>query len=138
MNKILKSLGNLMSWIATPLVAMCPLCTFTAAFIALGQVSFLFAIAKVLAPILIFLISISIFSFYLSYRHHHNRYPFLLSLIGGSSLIYANLTYSGNVLFQIVGILLLSTAALIDLNLRFNKTEECVACQGKSTIHTHQ
>lgn len=137
MKKSLSVVGNFLSWIATPLVAMCPLCVFTAAFIALGQVSFLFAIAKILTPLLIILISVSVLSFYLSYRTHKNPYPIFLSSVGGASLIYANISYSGNVLFQMVGILFLSAAALIDLNLRLNKREKCEACRGSSSVHAH-
>lgn len=137
MKKALSGIGNFLSWIATPLVVMCPLCTFTAAFIALGQVSFLFAVAKVLVPIIIILVTISVFSFFLSYRSHRNRYPLILSLIGGSSLIYANLS-TGNVLFQMIGILFLSGAALIDLNLRLNRRQNCAACNGRGLEHSHQ
>ena len=137
MKSLLLNLRNFLSWIATPLVVMCPLCTFTAAFIALGQVSFLFALAKVLTPILIGLISISVLSFYLSYRSHKNLYPFVFSLIGGAGVIYANVTVAPTILFQVFGILLLSTAALIDLNLRFSRRENCGACQGKIGTHTH-
>ena len=137
MRNWLENLRHIVSWIATPLVVMCPLCTFTAAFIALGQVSFLFALAKVLTPILIGLISISVLSFYLSYRSHKNLYPFVFSLIGGAGVIYANVTVAPTILFQVFGILLLSTAALIDLNLRFSRRENCGACQGKIGTHTH-
>lgn len=137
MKSLLSFARNIISWFATPLIVICPLCTFTAAFIALGQVSFLFTIAKVLAPIIVVLVTISVFSFFLSYRSHRNLYPLALSLIGGVSLIYANLSYTGNVLFQMVGILALSGAALIDLNLRLNKREKCTACVGKTSVHTH-
>lgn len=97
---------------------MCPLCTFTAAFIALGQVSFLFAIARILVPILIGLILISVFSFYLSYRTHHNPYPIIAAVVGGSLLVYSNSVALVNVLYQMAGILILSSAALVDLNIR--------------------
>lgn len=137
MNKIFKSSGNLISWIATPLVAMCPLCVFTAAFIALGQISFLFAIARLLVPILVVLISISLLSFYLSFRSHRNPYPLVLSVIGGVSLIYSNVAFGASILIQVLGIVLLSAAALIDLNLRLNKRRDCEACQGISKAHTH-
>lgn len=137
MKKAFSKVGNFISWIATPLVAICPLCTFTAAFIALGQVSFLFALARVLIPILIVLISISILSFYLSYRSHRNILPLLLSIIGGFSLVYANLVFGVSVILQIVGILFLSSASLIDLNLRLNKRESCNACIGQTSAHTH-
>src|SRR3990172_10011972 len=114
--KNFSGLGDFVSWIATPLVAMCPLCTFTAVFIAFGQVSFLFALAKILIPILIGLISISILSFYLSYRSHKNIYPLILSVLGGAGVIYANLASGVSILFLVMGILFLSSAALIDLN----------------------
>lgn len=118
MKRILRGLSKFISWIATPLVAMCPLCTFTAAFIALGQVSFLFAIARILVPILIGLILISVFSFYLSYRTHHNPYPIIAAVVGGSLLVYSNSVALVNVLYQMAGILILSSAALVDLNIR--------------------
>jgi len=137
MKNLSSGFGSFISWIATPLVAMCPLCTFTAAFIALGQVSFLFSLAKVLTPILIGLISISVLSFYLSYRSHKNIYPFILSVLGGSSVVYANVAYAPTILFQVFGILFLSSAALIDLNLRMSRREKCEACQGKASLHTH-
>ena|SRR3990172_1082965 len=130
-------LGNFVSWIATPLVAMCPLCTFTAVFLALGQVSFLFALAKVLTPILIILISISVLSFYLSFRSHKNIYPLILSILGGTSVTYANVAYGVSILFLVTGILFLSSAALIDLNLRLSRRENCEACLGKSKSHSH-
>lgn len=135
--KNFSGLGNFVSWIATPLVAMCPLCTFTAAFIAVGQVSFLFALAKVLTPILIGLISISVLSFYLSYRGHHNIYPLVLSITGGTGVIYANTAPGVSILFLVMGILFLSSAALIDLNIKLNRRENCEACQGKATVHIH-
>ena len=116
----MKLLRGFISWIATPLVSICPLCTFTAAFIALGQVSFLFAIARVLIPILFVLISISVFSFYLSYRSHRNPYPFLAAVFGGAILIYGNLAFGASIFFQMIGILLLSSAALVDLNIRLS------------------
>lgn len=131
------SLGKFISWIATPLVAMCPLCTFTAVFIALGQVSFLFTLAKVLTPILIGLISISVLSFYLSYRSHKNIYPLLLSILGGTSVIYANVAYGVSIVFLVTGILFLSSAALIDLNLRLSRRENCEGCLGGSSSHNH-
>ena len=137
MRNLLENLRHIVSWIATPLVVMCPLCTFTAAFIAVGQVSFLFALARILTPILITLILISVLSFYLSYRSHKNLYPFIFSLIGGAGVIYANVTVAPTILFQVFGILLLSTAALIDLNLRFGRRESCEACQGNGSLHSH-
>ena len=118
MRNLLENLRHIISWIATPLIAMCPLCIFTAAFIAIGQVSFLFALARVLTPILIGLISISILSFYLSYRSHKNIYPLVLSIPGGIGVIYANIAPGVSILFLVTGILFLSSAALIDLNLR--------------------
>ena len=129
--------GNFLSWIATPLVAMCPLCTFTAVFIAIGQVSFLFALAKVLLPILASLIFISVLSFYLGFRIHRNPLPVVLAVFGGAFIIYANVGYLVSIFFQVFGILLLSSAALIDLNLRLSKREDCEACQGKIGTHTH-
>lgn|SRR3990167_10654162 len=135
--KNFSGLGNFVSWIATPLVAMCPLCTFTAAFIAVGQVSFLFALAKVLTPILVVLILISVLSFYLSYRSHQNIYPLAFSILGGAGVIYANIASGVSILFLVMGILFLSSAALIDLNLRMSRRERCEACQGKVSLHTH-
>ena len=135
--KNFSELGNFVSWIATPLVVMCPLCTFTAAFIAVGQVSFLFSLARVLTPIVIGLISISILSFYLSYRSHRNIYPLVLSISGGAGVIYANTALGVSILFLVMGILFLSSAALIDLNLRLSRREKCEACQGKTTLHIH-
>lgn len=137
MKNLFKSLGNFTSWVATPLVAMCPLCTFTAAFIALGQVSFLFVIAKVLIPILIVLVLISVFSFYLSFRSHHNPYPLLAAVVGGSFLIYSNLAFGASILFQVTGTLLLSTAALVDLNIRLSRKVSCRACLGEGQNHSH-
>ena len=137
MRNLLENLRHIVSWIATPLVVMCPLCTFTAAFIAVGQVSFLFALARILTPILITLILISVLSFYLSYRSHKNLYPFVFSLIGGAGVIYANVAVAPTILFQVFGILLLSTAALIDSNLRLSKREKCGACLGKAGLHIH-
>ena len=121
MKGIISSLGKFISWIATPLVAMCPLCTFTAAFVALGQISFLFAIARVLVPILIVLILVSVFSFYLSYRSHHNPYPIIAAIIGGGLIVYSNSVALANVLYQMAGILILSSAALVDLNIRLSR-----------------
>lgn len=137
MKGILESFGKFISWIATPLVAMCPLCTFTAAFIALGQVSFLFAIARVLVPILIGLILISVFSFYLSYRSHHNRYPIIAAIVGGGLIVYSNSVALVSVLYQIAGILILSSAALVDLNIRLFRRENCKSCEGISKVHSH-
>src|SRR3989344_1450162 len=137
MKSLLLNLRNFLSWIATPLVVMCPLCIFTAVFIAFGQVSFLFALARILTPILITLILISVLSFYLSYRSHKNLYPFIFSLIGGAGIIYGNVAVAKTILFQVIGILLLSGAALIDLNLRLGGRENCAACQGKIRTHTH-
>ncbi|MDP2721025.1 MAG: hypothetical protein Q8O75_03740 [bacterium] len=137
MKNLSSGFGNFLSWIATPLVVMCPLCIFTAAFIAVGQVSFLFALARILTPILITLILISILSFYLSYKSHKNLYPFAFSLIGGAGVIYANVAVAPTILFQVFGILLLGTAALIDLNLRLSKREDCEACQGNGSLHSH-
>ena len=137
MKSFLLNLRDFLSWIATPLVAMCPLCTFTAAFIAVGQVSFLFSLAKVLTPILIGLISISVLSFYLSYRSHKNIYPLVLSILGGAGVIYANTALGVSILFLVTGILLLSSAALIDLNLRMNRREKCEACQSGVGTHIH-
>src|SRR3990167_83260 len=135
--KNFSGLGNFVSWIATPLVAMCPLCTFTAAFIAVGQVSFLFAIAKVLTPILVVLISISILSFYLSVRSHKNLYTLDLSILGGIGVIYGNIVPEASIFFQVFGILFLSSAALIDLNLRMSRREKCEACQSGVGTHIH-
>ena len=137
MRNLLENLRHIISWIATPLIAMCPLCIFTAAFIAIGQVSFLFALARVLTPILIGLISISILSFYLSYRSHKNIYPLILSILGGTSVTYTNIAYGVSILFLVTGILFLSSAALIDLNLRLSRRENCEACLGKSKSHSH-
>ena len=137
MTGILGSFGKFISWIATPLVAMCPLCTFTAAFIALGQVTFLFAIARVLVPILLGLILISVFSFYLSYRSHHNLYPLIAAVVGGSLLIYSNSAALVNVLYQVGGILILSSAALVDLNIRLSRQRGCEACEGTDKAHSH-
>lgn len=137
MKEIFDSFGKFISWIATPLVAMCPLCTFTAAFIALGQVSFLFAIARVLVPILIGLILVSVFSFYLSYRSHHNLYPIIAAVIGGSLIVYSNSVALANVLYQMAGILILSSAALVDLNIRLSRRQDCEACEGIGRVHSH-
>src|SRR3972149_8994499 len=131
MRNLLENLRHIVSWIATPLVVMCPLCTFTAAFIAVGQVSFLFTLARVLTPILITLILISVLSFYLGFRIHRDPLPVVLAVFGGAFIIYANVGYLVNIFFQVFGILLLSSAALIDLNLRLSKREDCEACQGK-------
>src|SRR3989344_1328442 len=130
MKSLLLNLRNFLSWIAAPLIAMCPLCTFTAVFIAFGQVSFLFTLARVLTPILITLILISVLSFYLSYKSHKNLYPFILSITGGAAVIYANVAIAPTILFQVFGILFSSSAALIDLNLRMSRREKCEACQG--------
>src|SRR3989337_831114 len=115
MKSLLLNLRNFLSWIAAPLIAMCPLCTFTAVFIAFGQVSFLFTLARVLTPILITLILVSVLSFYLGFRIHRSPLPVVLAVFGGAFIIYANVGYLVSIFFQVFGILLLSSAALIDL-----------------------
>lgn len=118
---VLHSAGKFISFISGPFIAFCPLCHFGAVILTAGQTTFLLAFAKILGPLILALLAISIISFYVTYSQvHHNRLPLIFAILGAGGIIYIN--YINNLahpFFFIFGIILFLFATLIDFNLRF-------------------
>lgn len=118
---IVHSAGKFIAFISGPFITFCPLCHFGAVILTAGQGTFLFAFAKIIGPLILLLLAISIFSFYVTYSQiHHNRLPLIFATLGASGIIYID--YINNLahpFFFFFGIILFLLATLIDFNLRF-------------------
>lgn len=119
---IANSVGKTVSFISGPFIAFCPLCQWGAVILTAGQGTFFLAFAKILGPLILFMLFISVISFYFTYtKVHHNRLPLVLAILGSSGIIYINyINNLGNPFFLILGLLFLTLAAGIDFNLRFS------------------
>lgn len=120
---IVHSVGKFIAFISGLFIAFCPLCHFGAVILTAGQSTFLLAFAKILGPLILILLAISIFSFYITYSQlHHNRLPLVFAILGASGIIYIDyINNFAHPFFFIFGIILFLFAALIDFNLRFTK-----------------
>lgn len=123
---IMYSAGKFISFISGPFIAFCPLCHFGAIILTAGQPTFLLAFAKILGPLILILLAISIFSFYVTFTQiHHNRLPLIFAILGASGIIYIDyINNFAHPFFFIFGIILFLFATLIDFNLRFASRQE--------------
>lgn len=119
---IMHSAGKFISFISGPFIAFCPLCHFGAVILTAGQSTFLLAFAKILGPLILVLLAISIFSFYITYSQlHHNRLPLVFAILGAGGIIYIDyINNFAHPFFFIFGIISFLLATLIDFNLRFS------------------
>lgn len=122
MKTVTKSIGKTVSFLSGPFLAFCPACNIAPLVTSVGQSTFLVAYAKILGPVTVVLIIISLFSFYYTYKRvHHNIFPFIFALIGGLSYVYINfIDKFGSTFFMFFGLLFLIIASAIDFNLRFS------------------
>lgn len=119
---VANSIGKTISFISGPFIAFCPLCHWGPILLTAGQGTFFLAFAKILGPLILVMLFISVISFYFTFaKVHHNRLPLILAILGSSGIIYINhINNLANPFFLIFGLLFLTLAAGIDFNLRFS------------------
>jgi len=116
------SIGRTLSFLSGPFLVFCPLCHWAPVIATAGQSTFLIAYAKILGPLTVILLVISLFSFYYTYaKVHHNILPLILASLGSIGYAYINyLNPLGSTFFLFFGLLFLILASGIDFNLRFS------------------
>lgn len=118
---VFSSFGKFISTITGPFIAVCPVCHWAPVIITAGQSTFLLAYARILRPLVIIIIVVSLLSFYLTYAEiHHNKLPLIFATLGALGIVYINyINNFGNVIFLFLGLVFFTTASLTDMNLRF-------------------